>query len=546
MMSPKPEGSNNRRLLLAVGLSGLVLLMSDLGMQYAFGRHIMGAPLKPVVQSAEAPAAPKAGAPMQAVVVSGTQSVRLPLENTRVKGDIALTGGRLDTLTLKQYKKEIVEPQGFNLFKPGGKYAEYVAAGWQGNGLEGPNEATPWQVEADQTTANRVVLVWRNSTGQAFQRIYSLRPESYIWDVTERMVNGANLPVSFTPYVQVHREGGYWPNERSNWVNYFGPMGQISQGEETLLHEVGYSKLKKTGKSDVWQGQGGWWGVTSQYFAALVVPKAGLNTTRQFSFQTVNGAEFYTASMQFASQSVAPGASAEVSYLIYAGPKHYSQLKSAGAGLEQTIAWGWFEPMVKGLYYLLAIIHTYVPNWGLAVMIITLLLKIATFPLANTSYRAMAKMKKLQPDIEAMRKRLEGDQQKMAVEMMAMYKKAKVNPLSGCWPMLIQIPIFFAMYKVVLVMFEFRHAPFFGWITDLSAHDPWFVLPVLMGASMWVQFKLNPKPTDPMQEVMFRWMPLMMTVMFLWFPSGLVLYWLTNNVLSIGQQYLMMRKEHAI
>jgi YidC/Oxa1 family membrane protein insertase len=548
MFDPQAKSSNNWRLLLAVGLSGLVLLVSDLGMQYVYGRHIMGAPVPQAVPATPVKTIPTgmAGQGPTVSVSTSLASVRIPLENERVKGQIALTGGRLDALVLKQYKKEITEPNGFELFKPSGAFAEYIAAGWQGNGLETPGESSIWQLEADQTTTNRVVMVWRNGTGQAFQRTYTLVPDSYVWEVTERMVNSASLPVTLTPYVQVHREGGYWPHERSNWVNYFGPMGQITNGEGSILHEVSYATLQKQGKSDIWQGEGGWWGITSQYFAALVVPGQEMPTTRQFTQHKVGDANYYTASVQFAPQTVAVGGNTEITYRIYAGPKHYSQLKAVGAGLEQTIAWGWFEPIVKGLYYVLALIHSYVPNWGLSVILITVLLKIVTYPLANTSYRAMAKMKKLQPEIEAMRKRHDGNQTKIAEEMMALYKKAKVNPLSGCWPMLIQIPIFFAMYKVVLVMFEFRHAPFYGWITDLSTYDPWFVLPILMGISMWVQFKLNPKPTDPMQEVMFRWMPLLMTVMFLWFPAGLVLYWFTNNVLSIGQQYLMMRKEHAI
>ena len=538
--SPK----TNSRLLLVVALCGLLLLGSDYLTQRLTGHHLLGTPVS----------TPQAAAPIAANAVAETMvpamqpeadAPRVPLTNARVKGEVNLRGGALDKLVLQSYRDEIKDPAGYALFGVSGTTAEYVAAGWQGAGVEGPSAQSVWQLEADTQTAGAIVMVWRNATGQSFQRTWRLQPDSYLWQVTERVVNTAELPVTLTPYAQVVRHGGYTKGERSNWVNYFGPMGQLQTGEQTLLKEYSFGSLKDDGKSEVWSGTGGWWGMTSQYFAAAIIPGNG-ESQRQFVYRNANGAEVYTAGLQFAPQVVAGnGGAAEVTYAVYAGPKHYPMLIEAQAGLEQSIAWGWFEPLVKGLYHVLTAIHAYVPNWGLAVIVITLLLKIVTFPLANTSYRAMAKMKKLQPEVELLKKQHEGNQQGMALAMMALYKQHKVNPVSGCWPMLIQIPIFFAMYKVVLVMFEFRHADFL-WLPDLAVHDPYFVLPLLMGASMYVQFKLNPKPTDPAQELVFKWMPLMMTVMFLWFPAGLVLYWVTSNILSIGQQALMMKKEKAL
>lgn len=564
MMNKNDKGQNTR-LLLALVLSGGILLASDWASVHFFGKHVTGATpaanvaTQPVAVAKVADVAAAQGLPMGEV--SGTaavaaQAMRLPLGNERVEASINTTGGRLDQLVLKSYKAEIDEKDGFTFLKPSGKHAEYVAAGWLGAGIAGPDENTPWQVEGDINAPGKpVVLVWRNGSGQAFQRIFEMEPDSYLVKVTERVVNSAELPVSLTPFVQVHRADGYWPNETSSWVNYFGPMGVVEKDDDGFQqYEEKYAGLKKEGKSDIVEGVGGWWGITSQYFMTAVMPGevAGkvVPSQRQFRYASRTADDgvhdVYTASVSWPNVVVAPGATETVTYKIYAGPKHYAQLKAAGAELDRAISWGWFAPLVKALYAVLAWLHTYLPNWGLAVIALTLILKILLFPLANKSYRSMAKMKKIQPQMEKLKEKHKGNQQALATEMMALYKKEKVNPMSGCWPMLIQIPIFFAMYKVVLVMFEFRHAPLGLWITDMSVHDPLFVLPVIMGASMFVQFRLNPTPTDPTQALMFKWMPAFMTIMFLWFPAGLVLYWVTNNVLSIGQQWLIMRQEKAV
>lgn len=564
-MMNKNDKGHNTRMIWALALSGLILLVSDYASVQLFGRHVTGA--KPVAEGSKEPAGQVTkGADIAAVPMNGTEAVsptaalapamRLPLGNERIDASINTIGGRLDQLVLKNYKSEIDEKDGFIFLKPNGNHAEYVAAGWLGAGIEGPNENTPWQVEGDVNAPGKpVVLVWRNSSGQAFQREFVVNPDSYVVTVTERVINTAELPVSLTPFVQVHRADGYWPNEHSSWVNYFGPMGVTEKDENGFQqYEEKYADLKKAGKSHIVEGQGGWWGITSQYFMTAVMPgmidgKEEISQ-RQFRYASRTAEDgvhdVYTASVSWPNLVVAPGQTREVTYKIYSGPKHFGQLQAAGSELDRAISWGWFGPMVKGLYAALAWLHGYLGNWGFAVMALTLILKIVLFPLANKSYRSMAKMKKLQPQLEKMKEKHKGNQQAMATEMMALYKREKVNPMSGCWPMLIQIPIFFAMYKVVLVMFEFRHAPLGLWITDMSVYDPFYVLPLLMGASMWVQFKLNPAPTDPTQAMMFKWMPLFMTFMFLWFPAGLVLYWVTNNVLSIGQQWLIMRQEKAV
>lgn len=532
------DPQQRRNLLIAVALSAVVML----GFNFVAAHYFAPAPVK-----AEA----KIEQPVVASVSTTVpQAIEIPLQGGRQAGAVNLYGGRLDSLTLERYKTEVSEDAGFPLLKASGDFAEYVAAGWMGAGIEGPNETSQWQVEADTNTTGKVALVWRNASGQAFQRVYSVRPDSYVVDVVDTVVNSANLPVSLTPYVQVHRTDGTAPNERPSWVNYFGPMGVVAKDADFMQYEDKYATLKKNGQSDKVSGTGGWWGITSQYFMVGVMPGSvdGKNVAseRQFRYADQSGKDVYSASVSWPGVVVPAGGSTTVAYSIYAGPKHYPQLKAMGNGLDRAISWGWFEPLVKAFYSVLLWLHGYLHNWGLSVMAMTLLLKIATFPLANKSYHSMSKMRKLQPEIEKIKASHKDDQQKLAMATMELYKKHKVNPVSGCWPMFIQIPIFFAMYKVVLVMFEFRHAPLGLWITDMSVHDPYYVLPVIMGISMFIQFKLNPAPTDPSQAMVFKWMPAIMTFMFLYFPAGLVLYWVTNNVLSIAQQYVIMRRDKAI
>lgn len=554
-----------KRLLLAVGLSALILLGADALSMALFGKHAMAMRQPAVAEAAVAnaqAAQPVAQVSTTQVTTSATvpvvQAQAVPLVSSRIDGVINTRGGQLDQLVLKQYNGEITDADGYTLLSPfGGPVSgSYVAAGWVGAGVEGPTETTVWSV-VPQADASKVVLEWANTTGQTFQRTIMALPDSYLIDITDNVKNTAGLPVSLTPYVQVRHEGGFRHDEKSSWVNYFGPMGVVEQnsaedkGRGFRQFESKYDTLKKKGPSDTVSGVGGWWGITSQYFAAAVLPETlnGQNvpTSRQFKHDAVAGRDVYTASVSWAN-TVVPSANgtAEVHYQLYTGPKHYGQLRDAGHSLDRSISWGWFEPLVKAFYAALVWFYGILGNWGLAVIAVTFVLKLVTFPLANKSYHSMAKMRKLQPKMEQLKERYKNDQQVLGVEMMKLYQTEKVNPLSGCWPMLIQIPIFFAMYKVVLVMFEFRHAPLGLWITDLSLHDPFFVLPVLMGASMFLQFKLNPAPSDPTQAMMFKWMPVFMTVMFLYFPAGLVLYWFVSNVLSIAQQVYIMRKDKAL
>lgn len=537
----------SKRMMIALVLSGLTLIAFDVIGRHFWGYGVMGPAPKSAVSdtaalanAAEASVAPGAGLGVSGTLPAEVNATRVDLGNSEMDAQVASTGGRMDNLTLKHFAEELNGPAGYSLFKSEGANAEYLGAGWMGSGIEGPGETTPWQVDSRSGTS--VTLKWQNGSGQSFQRTISLRQDSYLLDVTDSASNAATLPVTLTPYVQLHRADGAPPHERSTWVNYSGPMGVV----DGLTHESSYKDLAKADGEKV-TGKGGWWGITGQYFMSAVVPGEALASERQFRHENVGGRDFFTASVSWPGVVVPAGGTTQIHYQIYAGPKQDGVLSAADNDLERAIDWGWFKAISKPLYHTLNWLHGHLGgSWALAVIALTLLLKVATFPLANKSYHSMAKMRKLQPKINAMKERLKDDQQAMALEMMNLYKQEKVNPVSGCWPMFIQIPIFFAMYKVVLVAFEFRHAPLGLWMRDMSAADPYYVLPVLMGLSMFVQFRLNPPPTDPTQAAMFKWMPVLMTVMFLNFPSGLVLYWLTNNVLSIGQQAFILKKDKAL
>ncbi|MBI1309501.1 MAG: membrane protein insertase YidC [Proteobacteria bacterium] len=544
-----PNPLQRQRLLLALAISGLILLGFD-----AIGRHYLGVG---IMGSTRPQAAATSGETLQNAAKSGEAAAmalpqaavagkKVQLANSRVQAEVELTGGRVDSLKLMHYAETNGGPKGYEVFKPEGDHAEYLAGGWLGAGIEGPGEGAVWQVKG-QAGEGKVELEWKNATGQVFERTLELLPDSYLLQVTDSVTNGAALPVGLTPYVQIHQAGGIIAGQRSSWVNFFGPMGVV----DGVSHEESFSSLAKDGATDKVSGRGGWWGLTDQYFMAAVLPGTDADAEHWFhhshSGPEKGGTDFYSASVQWPQQVLAAGAGATQTYQVYAGPKHDPDLAAAGHDLDRAIDWGWFKLLAKPLYHTLVWLHGLLfGSWALAIVALTMLLKLATFPLANKSYHAMSKMKKMQPKVAALKERHKDDQQALALATMALYKEHKVNPASGCWPMFIQIPIFFAMYKVILVAFEFRHAPLGLWIHDMSAADPLFVLPVLMGCSMFIQFKLNPPAADPMQASVFKWMPVFMTVMFLWFPAGLVWYWLTNNVLSIGQQAHIMRKDRAL
>lgn len=495
------------------------------------------------------PAPAPAAAPAPAVATVGTTIVTpttilttsvplatLSFTTPRVQAT-AGTDGTLTSLALMAYAKAVNSPKGYDLLGPNAPVPTTIFSGWRATGLATPSAATPWQVVSQSPT--RTQLTFTNPTGQTFTRTLTLAADGYTWQQTDTVTNAAALPLTLTHVAKVQRQGTHPKGEASNFVNFFGLMGEVTEKEDVLLVEEDYNDTKKAGRTEVRTGTGGWWGITDQYFMAAIVPPSDTPTQRQFGYTPSGTTDDFDATVAQA-VTIAPGATATVQRTFYVGPKSDQWLKPLG--LRNAISWGWFAVIVRPLHDALVWLHSTLGNWGLAIVALTLALKIVLFPLANKGYASMAQLKKLQPEVEKLKEKYGKDQQQMATQMLALYQKEKVSPLGGCWPMLIQMPIFFAMYKVVLISFELRHAPLAGWITDLSVADPYFVLPILMGITMWLQMRMNPPPTDETQRIVFQFMPIMFTGMMLFFPAGLVFYWAVNNLLSIAQQWLVSRQ----
>jgi YidC/Oxa1 family membrane protein insertase len=526
----------------------------------------------PTATPGEAPqvAAPSAVAPAEAhnreAVLRSSARVRVPIHSPSLEGSIALQGGRIDDLVLLKYR-ETVAPQSPNvvLFSPSGAPAPYYAEyGWvPGPGVTQPmpGNDTLWRLEKGSvlTPSASVTLVWDNGQGLIFRRSIAA-DDNYLLTVTDTVENRSGAEVSLYPYALISRHG--LPQTQGFYILHEGPIGVM--GEEGLK-ELHYTDLLKDGGSKTFKNTGGWIGITDKYWAAALIPDQKVAYTA--SFRGIKGSkDRFQTDLLLSPISIAPGASTTTTSNLFAGAKQVTLIEGYKEQLgakqfDLLIDWGWFYFITKPLFKLLHWLSQLLGNYGLAILATTVLVKLAFFPLANKSYESMAKMKKLQPEMEKIRERFKDDRAKQQQELMALYKNQKINPMSGCLPILLQIPVFFALYKVLFVTIDMRHAPFFGWIKDLSAPDPTSLFnlfgllpyqvpeflqigawPLIMGATMWFQMQLNPQQPDPVQQKIFNWMPVIFTFMLASFPSGLVIYWAWNNVLSLLQQYAIMRK----
>jgi YidC/Oxa1 family membrane protein insertase len=501
----------------------------------------------------------------EAALASGA---RVPVQTGAVQGSINLKGAQLDDLRLIRYH-ETVDPKSPTIIllspsgTPGGFFAEQ---GWiptaAGASLKLPDQNTVWSAPAGATLTETtpVTLTWDNGAGLVFRRTIAV-DTNYMFTVTQEVENRSGDPVELLPYGRIQRQGT--PKVEGVFVLFEGLLGVLG-GD---LQEHTYHAMTETKEPIATESTGGWLGVTDKYWAVSLVPDQAARITATFRHSRNGALDVYqTDFVTVDPVTVAPGATAAFEQRLFAGAKVVELIAAYQNDLkidrfDLMIDWGWFYFITKPMFWALHYIQQLTGNFGVAILAVTVLLKILFFPLANKSYEAMARMKKLQPEMERIKERFAEDRTRQQQEMMELYKKEKINPLAGCLPVLIQIPVFFALYKVLYVTIEMRHAPFVGWIRDLSAPDPTSlfnlfgllpftpphilmigVLPILMGATMWVQMKLNPPPPDPVQAAIFNWMPLIFTVMLATFPAGLILYWAWNNFLSILQQMMIMRK----
>ena len=373
--------------------------------------------------------------------------------------------------------------------------------------------------------ADRAVFEATLEDGRLWRRTVTLSSGSYAINLEDTVRNGAGLKM-FRQVVERNPD-----REKSTFYEFAGPIGFYND----KLDENGYDDLDEGGSVRK-AATGGWAGVTSRYFIVTLIG----NPEQDYSYYYKGNGRTYQAGV--IDSGKAKGKDAVFTSRIYIGPKSLSVIKELGVGLERSVDFGWTSFIAKPLHEALLWFYKYIPNYGWCIILLLLCIKIIFFYPTQKSYESMAAMRKLQPEQQRLKELYGDDRQRMGQEMMELYKKNKVNPLGGCLPILIQIPVFFALYKVLLMSIEMRHAPFMGWIQDLSAQDPFYVLPVLMGISMFIQQRLNPQPADPVQAKVMQFLPILFTVMFLFFPSGLVLYWVVNNVLSIIQQRLVMKR----
>jgi len=516
-----------------------------------------GAPMTPTVPSVSAvpPAADRE-------TVLG-RTPRIKIEAPRITGSIALEGGRLDDVTLLNYR-ETVEPTSpfITLLNPiGAKGAYYAEVGWTGVDrlTKLPDSRTRWTTAQDRLTPTQpVTLTWDNGEGLRFSKIISL-DENYMITVVQRVENISGAATTLHPFALVKRNGT--PETQGFFILHEGLLGVFNG----ILREKTYSDLKGDGAKLEEKTKGGWLGITDKYWLVAVIPDAREEVQGRFTH--VGGAsEGYQVDYLGGARALTPGQSIDSAHKLFAGAKEVNLLKryrdeQGIESFEYAVDWGWFYFLTKPIFVLMEYIYKFVGNFGVAILLLTLVMKAVFYPLANRSYVMMSKMKKLAPAMTEMKEKYGDDRARINQELMALYKKEKVNPLSGCLPIVLQIPVFFALYKVLFVTIEMRHAPFYGWIKDLSAPDPTTVAnlfglipwdapgflhlgawPLIMGATMWLQMKLNPQPTDPIQAKVFMIMPIMFTFMLAGFPAGLVIYWAWNNLLSMAQQWTIMRR----
>jgi YidC/Oxa1 family membrane protein insertase len=571
------EEQNNKNLILAMALSAAVMLIW----------FVFFPPQQPPVDLTTSTTAEQAGT---APVVSGAtaagdaqaiepvpEAARLTIDTPKLGGTISLQGGRIDDLSLKGYR-ETLEPgsETVRLLTPVGQnLAYYTIFGWvNGSGLDAadvPGAMTEWTLASGNTLApgQPVTLSWQNTKGMTFTRQISV-DEDYMFAVTDTVTNGSSAAVTLQPYGLIARRG--LPQLQNIFVVHEGAV-QRADGE---LTETDYDDLTAF---DVDPNEGlpaqvtaattdGWVGFTDHYWMTTLIPEQGKPYKQVLKYDPSRNE--YLADVRPAAVSLAAGAETTSTIRLFAGAKEWAtirayEIEGGIAGFLDSIDWGWFFFLTKPIFAVLHWLNQLIGNMGLAIIALTFFLKFLVLPLAYKSYVSMARMKELQPEMEALKERAGEDKQKLQREMMQLYKDKKVNPAAGCLPILIQIPIFFALYKVIFVTIELRHAPFFGWLNDLSAPDssslynlfgllPWDapvtgsllhlifigVLPILLGITMWLQQKLNPAPSDPVQQQIFAWMPWVFMFMLGSFASGLVVYWITNNTITFVQQYLIM------
>ena len=496
------------------------------------------------------------------------KSARILIDTPAIAGSINLTGARFDDLKLKEYHETVDDSSPIiTLFSPAGTADGYFGEiGFIAGDASGdvPGASTVWTAPAGAKLTDKtpVTLTFTNEAGLTFTRVISI-DDHYMITIADKITNAGTAPVSMATYGRVTRHNK--PTTPSVYVLHEGFLGVL--GADNGLTEEKYSSIEETPITNA-KATGGWLGITDKYWAATIVPPQSLAFEARFS-HFKDGQPRYQADYKSDALTIAPGTSTDIKNLMFAGAKEVPLIDRYEAEysiprFDRLIDWGWFYFITKPMFKMMDFFYRHIGNFGVAILLTTIVVKTIFFPLASKQYASMANMKRVQPKMEELKKKFADDKMGLQQGMMALYKEEKINPVAGCWPVVLQIPVFFALYKVIYVTIEMRHAPFFGWIQDLSAPDPTSlfnlfglipyelphflhlgVWPIIMGITMFVQMRMNPTPPDPTQAMIFTWMPLLFTFMLASFPAGLVIYWAWNNTLSVTQQALIMKRHGA-
>ena len=506
---------------------------------------------------------PTINEPLKIDIVSREDSIksskRIKIENDSIIGSMSLEGGLIDDISFKKHKQNLENNLNVEFLNPAEtKDGFYVETGWTsiGNKIKVPSKKSIWRVSENKILSDKepVILEWNNEEGIIFKKRIEL-DNKYLFKITQEVQNNTKETIELYPYAQITRNK--IPDDIQNF--YISHEGFIGVFDEELK-EDDYNDIEEN--KIVREANEGWLGITDKYWVTAIVPKKGENFKSTFLYKDAFKANYILNNPT----TISPSSKNSNEVSLFVAAKEVDTIDSYAANqnidkFDLVIDWGWFYFFTKPLFFIIDYLFKYSGNFGIAIVIITIGIRLIFFPLANYSFRSMAKMKAVQPEMMRLKELHKEDKVKLQQEMMALYRKEKINPASGCLPVLIQIPFFFAIYKMLFISLEMRHQPFFGWIKDLSDKDPTSIFnlfglipwdppsfliigiwPILMGASMWVQQKLNPAPADPIQAKIFAFFPLFLTIILASFPSGLVVYWTINNILTIAQQWVIMKQ----
>jgi YidC/Oxa1 family membrane protein insertase len=557
---------NQRNMILAIVLSALVLF----GWQFLGDRFFP--PAKPPVTKIEGgqekvlpqPGADPAAAGPKAIRARAAvlrETPRVAIDTPKLAGSINLKGARIDDLVLKAYRETVAKnAPPIRLLSPLGSPAAYYAGfGWTGDGVDAPGPNTVWTASGTALTPETpVTLSWTNTRGQRFETVIAV-DRDYMFTITQKLVNGGAGAVAARPYGLISKDGV--SKDPSSWTLHTGPIGVFN---DAANYDLSFKKLDEAGQPGIrFASTGGWLGFGDKYWLTALVPDSKASVDAGF---LSTAPQVYQAVESGRALVIAPGKAASVSQRFFAGAKEVALLdryeNDQGVPLfSRAIDWGWFRVLEKPIFWVLDQVFKLVGNFGVAIIILTFLVRGLMFPIAQKQFRSMAGMRRVQPKMKELQERLKDDKPRLQQELLKLYQEEKVNPLAGCLPILVQIPVFYALYKVLMVTIEMRHQPFVLWIRDLSAPDPLHVLnlfglldftppaflgigvlALLLGVSMWLQFKLNPQPMDDAQKQVFALMPWIMMFIMAPFAAGLLIYWVTSNFLTIAQQAWLYRQ----